>query len=326
MLMKDFITTKRDIENAIRSLYQMIMAVDGQTHECRVIDHNRELQNISTDVSSFDEFCDKLYINIHPEDREGFRAFTDPDCFPKELKSNVFTSFECRIRQKNSQYYWSEIIFCNATKEDSSDGTDYLFLIRDVHRWKTKEIKAYAEQRFIINSLKNKYDELFEENMRDEQTGCYNRKGLKYYTNMVLDNARETGNYVFVCVADLNGLKHINDTYGHAAGDEAIAAVSSELLKAAPGGSKIIRTGGDEFLLIASLDKDCREPYEMSAKIDDGLMKYNKAHPNPFTIGASYGWILSPVKDDMVDLDDYIETADAKMYEMKVERDKYRRG
>lgn len=315
----------RIAENAIRSLYQMIMTVDEKTFECKVIDYNKELHNISEVVTSFDEFCDSLYVNIHPEDREGFDKFTDPNYFPVELADRVFTSYECRIRQANNQYYWSEIIFCNATEEDSTVGHEYLFLIQDIHEWKIKELQAEAEQRAVFKNLQDKYTELFEENMRDAQTGCYNRKGMKYYTDIVIDEARETGKYLFVCVADLNGLKHLNDTYGHAAGDEAIAAVSAELLKAAPTGSRIVRTGGDEFLLIAALDKDSKEPDEMNAKVDAGLEAYNKAHPNPFTIGASYGWVLLPYKDGMVDVDEYIEMADAKMYDMKVKRDKYRR-
>lgn len=313
------------VGNAIRSLYQMIMIVDQITYECHLIDYNKELRSISDEINFFDEFCDNLYVNIHPEDREGFRHFTDPDYFPKELTNKVYTSYECRIRQANGQYYWSEIIFCNATAEDSTSGHEYLFLIQDIHEWKTKELHEEAEQRLNFSELQDKYAELFEENMRDQQTGCYNRKGMKYYTDIVLREARENSKYAFVCVADLNGLKHLNDTYGHAAGDEAIAAVSAQLLKAAPEGSRIVRTGGDEFLLIAALDKDSREPYEMDEKIDEGLEEYNKAHPNPFTIGASYGWVLLPVKDEMDDLDEYIEMADAKMYEMKVQRDKYRR-
>lgn len=323
--MENIGTIGRIAENAIRSLYQMIMAVNEKNLECRVIDYNTELHNISEVVSSFDGFCNSLYINIHPEDREGFNKFTNPNYFPVELADKVFTSYECRIRHANNQYYWSEIIFCNATEEDSTVGHEYLFLIRDIHEWKVKELQEEAEQRALLKKLQDKYSELFEENMKDAQTGCYNRKGMKYYTDIVLDEARETGKYLFVCVADLNGLKHLNDTYGHAAGDEAIAAVSAELLKAAPAGSKIVRTGGDEFLLIAALDNGSKEPDAMNAKIDAGLEAYNKAHPNPFIIGASYGWVLLPFKEGMVDVDEYIEMADAKMYEMKVQRDEYRR-
>ena len=325
MITRNAETVKTMVANAVRSLYQMIMVVNDQTFECHVIDYNRELRNISEDIFSFDVFCDDLYVNIHPEDREGFESFTNPNYFPGELTNKISTSYECRIRHTNNQYYWSEITFCNATEEDSTGGHDFLFLIQDIHEWKIKELQEESEQRAILNDLQDKYVSLFEENMKDEQTGCYNRKGMKYYIDMVLTDARKTGKYLFVCVADLNGLKHLNDTYGHAAGDEAIAAVSAELLKAAPTGSRIVRTGGDEFLLMAALDKDSKEPDEMNDKIDLGLEAYNKAHPNPFTIGASFGWVLLPVKEGMVDLDEYTEMADAKMYEMKVQRDKYRR-
>ena len=316
---------RQTVDTAIKSLYQMIMTVDSNTRECFVTDYNQEIHSITEEIHLFDEFCEDLYRNIHPEDREGFKKFTDPAYLPEELKEKVFTSYACRIRHTNSQYCWSKIIFCHASVEDSTAGNKYLFLIQDIHNWKIKELQEEAEQRAVLKDLQDKYTALFEENMRDAQTGCYNRKGMKYYTDLILAEARANNKDLFVCVADLNGLKHLNDTYGHAAGDEAIAAVSAELLKAAPKGSKIVRTGGDEFLLIAALPSDSKEPEEMNKKIDDGLEAYNLAHPNPFTIGASYGWVLLPVKDGMVDLDEYIEMADAKMYEMKMQRDKHRR-
>ena len=323
--MKSIYEINRTVGTAIRSLYQLIMTVDTQTYECHVLDHNKELSNISSDIASFDIFCKELYKNIHPGDREGFRDFTDTGYFPKELRNKVYVSHDCRIRRVNSRYYWSRIIFCNATEEDRPGGHDYLFLLQDIHEWKTGELREEAEQRALLRELREKYIELFEENMRDEQTGCYNRKGMKYYTDVVLEDARKTGKELFVCVADLNGLKHLNDTYGHAAGDEAIAAVSSELLRSAPKGSRIVRTGGDEFLLLAALEKGSKEPEEMSDKLDKGLEEYNKAHPNPFVIGVSYGWVFLPLKEGMTDLDEYIEMADARMYEMKVQRDRYRR-
>lgn len=181
----------------------------------------------------------------------------------------------------------------------------------------------------VDNAIRSMYqmidDALFEENMKDQQTGCYNRKGLKYYSDMVIDEAKQTGKYLFVCVTDLNGLKHLTDTYGHAAGDEAIAAVSGEILKAAPQRSRIVRTGGDEFMIFAAIDKDSPEPGQFDDKVDRGLEEYNRSHDNPYTIGASFGWVLLPAKEDMTSLDEYVEMADAKMYEMRVARDKYRR-
>jgi diguanylate cyclase (GGDEF)-like protein len=313
------------VGNAVRSLYQMILVVNDETLECQVVDYNEEMRNISDDITSFDLFCQDLLENIHPESRDEFSDFTNPDLFPKALEDKVYTSIECMIRHSDEEYYWSRIIFCHATKEDSCKGHDYLFLLQNVDAIKKKHLKEDAEVRAALKSLQDRYDKLFEENMTDQQTRCYNRKGKDYYSDIIIDEAKRTGKYVFVCMADLNGLKHLNDTYGHEAGDEAIREISTELLKAAPKGTRIVRMGGDEFLLIAALDKDSKEPEQMKEKLEAGLKKYNETHNNPFEVGTSYGSVLLPVTDDMEDLDRYISLADEKMYEMKKARDKYRR-
>ncbi len=323
---------RESIDNSIRSLFQMIVAITDSTGECRIIDHNAELTNIDIENDSkarncsFSMLCSKLVKDIHPEDREAFCRFTDHDLYVESLQSRVHLSMECRLRHADKKYYWSEIIMCNSTTEDSTKGNDCLFMIRDIDERKTVELARETEERALLKSLQDRYDALFEENMTDQQTGCYNRKGLKYYSDIVIDDARNNDRDLFVCVTDLNGLKHLNDTYGHAAGDEAIAAVSTELKKAAPKGAKTVRIGGDEFLIFASVDKGSKEPYEFGDKVDSGLKAYNADRSNPYTVGASYGWVLMPAKKGMISLDEYIEMADAKMYAMRVERDKYRRA
>lgn len=110
------------------------------------------------------------------------------------------------------------------------------------------------------------------------------------------------------------------------AGDIAIAEVAKELLASAPHGSRIVRTGGDEFLIFAALDKDSTEPDHMGPKFDKAIGEYNAAHPEHlYEVGASYGWVLEPVANGMTNLDEYTRIADEKMYQMKKERDKYRR-
>ncbi len=96
-------------------------------------------------------------------------------------------------------------------------------------------------------------------------------------------------------------------------------------MKSAPEGSRIVRMGGDEFLMLAAIPADSPEPAEMGEKIDAGIDEYNNSHSNPYSVGVSYGWVSMPLKEDMTNLDEYIEIADAKMYEMKMKKDKYRR-
>ena len=318
----------RQIGSSIRSLFQMIVIVLYDTGTFTVIDHNSELESIMTGdgkTGIYEDLRQSLLVNIHPEDREGFSDFSDRESYVMCLKEHVYLSTECRIRHADGRYHWSEIIICNATAEDSTEGDDCLFMVRDIDERKCRELKREAEERAVLKSLQAQYDALFEENMTDQQTGCYNRKGLKYYSDIVIDDAMNNNRNLFVCVTDLNGLKYLNDTYGHAAGDEAISAVSAQLRAAAPDGAKAVRIGGDEFLIFAAVDKDSTEPDLFGEKVDSGLKAYNESHSNPYTIGASYGWVCLPAEDDMTGLDKYIEMADAKMYRMRIERDEHRR-
>ena len=118
------------IGNSIRSLFQMIAVITDSTGESRIIDHNKELSNVDigkhsgSDVCPFSVLCRSLLRNVHPEDREAFRRFTDRDLYVGSLKSHVHLSMECRIRHADRRYYWSEIIICNSTTEDSTEGND----------------------------------------------------------------------------------------------------------------------------------------------------------------------------------------------------------
>ncbi len=321
----------RSIDNSIRSLFQMIVVVNDSDGQCVIFDQNKELENILKNDAAgkegipFEKLRRDVIKNIHPADRDSFALFTEHDTYVGELKEHVHLSMECRLRHADSKYYWSEIIICNTTAVDSTEGNDSLFMVRDINARKINELNRETEEKAVLKNLQDRYDALFEENMTDQQTGCYNRKGLKHYTDIVIEDAAKHERNLFVCVADLNGLKHLNDTYGHAAGDEAIRVVSQELKNAAPSGSKVVRIGGDEFMIFASVDKTSSEPEEFGEKVDNGIRAYNEAHSQPYTVGTSYGWVLLPPKKGMRSLDEYIEMADAKMYEMRMERDKYRR-
>ena len=313
-----------EIIGAIRELYKLIIVVDEKTRECEFLDFDKEMINLPFQPNDFDDFCDELRRNIHPEDREDFFQFSDATYVRNVLDETPFISIECRLRLADSKYYWNEIVYCAVTC-DEVDGGQFLLLIRDINERKIRELTEIRDIMNIYTEVKEDYNELFEENMRDQQTGCYNRKGLKYYMDIAIKKASEKNLCMFVCVADMNGLKHINDTFGHNSGDIAIKVIADELTKNAPDNSYVVRTGGDEFLLFGAMDAESKAPEIMSKRIDQDLDKYNKEHDHPFDVGVSYGWVIEPYKEGMSDLDDYIAIADSKMYEMKKERDVYRR-
>lgn len=315
------------VENALKSLYQMIAVVNEADLYCHVIDLDDALAYmVSGEMMDFAGLCACIFRNLHPEDREAFDRYSDIEVIHRALSEKVFISCECRIRHKDFRYYWSELLICNTTREDSAEGRDYLFLIRDIHERKERELDETRELLSRLNSLKVSYDDLFMENMTDEQTGCYNRKGLRYSETRMLEEARTSGKEIFVCVLDLNGLKHMNDTYGHSAGDKAIKAVSDAVRSAAPAESALIRTGGDEFLILSVLEPGDESGGAFGPKFEAYLEDYNEAHDDPFTVSASYGICIKPVGEEANSLDGYIEEADGLMYRMKEKTDPHMRA
>ena len=317
---------KVSIGNAIRSLYQLIVLVEEGTLLCHAADCNEELDTLDiSNVKVYDDLFFTLYKNTHPEDRESIKLLSNIDDLHETLSEKVYISCECRIRHTDLSYYWSRITICNSKIEDSPTGHEYLILLEDIHTQKGALLTEHSELIKTISTLKEEYNKLFIENMTDAQTGCYNRKGLKYFETIALKDAVDNNKNIFVCVLDLNGLKYINDTFGHSAGDTAIATVSDALKKASPQGSSIIRTGGDEFLVFCPLAADSTALDSFEKTLEEELGFYNDSHNNPFQVAASYGYVFLPPKENMETLDEYIETADEKMYKMKEERDPHKR-
>ncbi len=153
--------------------------------------------------------------------------------------------------------------------------------------------------------------------MRDALTGLYNRRGFaKAYRNLV-DN---TDGLVTVVLADLDGLKFINDNYGHGEGDVAISTVAAALRYGCPPSAVCVRFGGDE--LLAVIAGDCDEN-AIRSSIDSFIRARNEEYQKPYEISASIG-IYASQKTDELDFEELIKTSDKLMYAEKQAKKKLR--
>ena len=145
----------------------------------------------------------------------------------------------------------------------------------------------------------------------DALTGLYNRLAFLSKFEEVKDNPQLSGHPLTIIMADLNGLKKINDSYGHASGDKAIAAVASAIKAACPLGSLCVRFGGDEMLALILGDYDVNAFIsQMQHRLEEDSQKLG------FTVSASYGSHKALLSKDF-DLDKVISIADENMYKMK---------
>lgn len=150
-------------------------------------------------------------------------------------------------------------------------------------------------------------------------TKLYNRKGLGHMGKQLLRTAKAKEWDIFIFVADLNGLKYINDTCGHREGDKAIQVIAGQLSAAAPEDSIVARTGGDEFIIMTELETGSSASQEIEQRFVESMKQFNQNSNLPYRISASFGWECRNAKE-LENLDECISTADRRMYEMKTKR------
>lgn len=151
-------------------------------------------------------------------------------------------------------------------------------------------------------------EKLAETYKTDALTGLYNRMAAQTAFERIKDDPEKQGKKFNVIMCDLDGLKKINDTLGHAAGDTAIASVAHALKDSCPEESVCVRFGGDEMLAFVLGECDCDA---VIARIDERLVE--RSRETGIRISASCGY-YNAVFGSETDIDAVIRMADKEMY------------
>ncbi|MBO4373763.1 MAG: diguanylate cyclase [Lachnospiraceae bacterium] len=176
-----------------------------------------------------------------------------------------------------------------------------------------------------FNRFDNEKSQLKKELLTDPLTGFYNRKGMVYYSEKEYLEILNSKKKLFLCVADMNGLKYINDNFGHEQGDRAISELAKIIRLSLSDGDIAFRTGGDEFLIMGPRDTDENVILDYKVQIENLLSEHNKNLDLPYSIDMSYGPVVADLFGEEGELDRLIKLSDRKMYDMKKSRDRYKR-
>ncbi len=151
----------------------------------------------------------------------------------------------------------------------------------------------------------------------DSLTKLPNRALLDEHLALGLARARRSGASVALLYVDLDDFKAVNDSLGHAAGDELLRRIAVRLRGVVRSTDLLARQGGDEFLiLLTDLDTDPRAAAEAVAKqVEEALLEPFSIADAEFEIGSSIGISIYP--HDATDADTLMRHADAAMYEVK---------
>ena len=102
----------------------------------------------------------------------------------------------------------------------------------------------------VLGKMEERTEEVYKLAALDALTGLHNRRSGEQRLAEEISRAQRHGRPLTILLLDLNGLKQINDKYGHAAGDEVIRQFAARLIRAIRGSDLAVRLGGDEFLVL----------------------------------------------------------------------------
>lgn len=171
---------------------------------------------------------------------------------------------------------------------------------------------------FVFLMLQNKLLEREKKNAElwmqksntDELSGFYNRHAYEEdLTSFGIEKMRD--NFVYVSI-DINGLKLVNDTLGHEAGDELILGASECLKQCFGAYGKLYRTGGDEFVALIYADDDQLE--EIKKDVDEVFDHWSGEFSDDLAISCGY---VSKKESEYLTIRQMASLADKRMYEAK---------
>ena len=153
----------------------------------------------------------------------------------------------------------------------------------------------------------------------DFLTGIYNRQYFVEYLQKKMNDLKQSGEYSYILLIDLDYFKTVNDSLGHDIGDHLLQEVVARIKKNLPENTMLSRLGGDEFIITGDNfkdKKDCKaRALLISEKLLDALKETYIINQHHLYISASIG--VSLLTSNGHTSVDFIKEADIAMYEVK---------
>ncbi len=270
--------------------------------------------DIVTDEMVWSERCNILYgipprakmtrrkfLNaIHPEDRDRIVK-----AGRQALEQKTDYDVEMRVRWPDDTTHWI------ASKGRCMYNGEGQAVRMSGMAWDITLRKRYEEE---IRTLSN----------TDELTGLYNRRGFLTLAEQELKRAERTKKGMLFVYADLDGMKTINDTFGHQSGDEALVEAARLLREVFRESDIIARIGGDEFALLVAETPTAYADL-VKTRLQRRISAHNASANRPYALSLSVG-IAHYDPQRPVPLNKLISRADLAMYAGKRRRKMVRKG
>lgn len=177
-----------------------------------------------------------------------------------------------------------------------------------------------------IRTLTRTNDALSKLSVIDEFTGLFNRRALYTTGRTMYEQTVQSGEPCSFIFLDMDGLKKINDTFGHKEGDVAILSLSKILKRCFRENDLVVRYGGDEFVVLMSNIHEAALQGTFQ-RIAEQITAFNAHGAHPWTLSVSWGFVfVEPSPDEARTFESIIEESDAKLYEVKRKKKEAAKG
>lgn len=320
LIATDDSTMKEDGKMLRRPVLDVVFTEDNDEIVFNRIENAIRLAN-STSFDDFSIMLKALPSLIYIKDNKGRYAFSSQD-WHHQLEGSIVrgkTDLEIRKDKQNARFAMEadfEVIKTGrgksyVIKEDDDEGIDYLKVIKEPLKDNKGDVYGIIA---IVNNVTDEEilrQQLREKSITDQLTGLYNRM---YFEELTHWQGDELEFPLTIISADCDGLKCINDEFGHSAGDKYICFARDALKEALPDESYIFRMGGDEFLaVIPNTDE------EQAEVIVNAVNEIAKKYKNKdFALELSVG--SATIKNPKISIETAVRMSDKEMYRIKRER------
>jgi diguanylate cyclase (GGDEF)-like protein len=182
---------------------------------------------------------------------------------------------------------------------------------------RTAELRRTNETlRDEIIERKRLEEKLHTASITDELTGILNRRGFLMFAEKQFEIAKRNKRAFSILYLDLNGLKKINDEFGHKEGDEALVDISNVLKRTFRTSDIIARIGGDEFTVLITEPLSSTIEKTTAEHIRDNLRLHNEKTKKGYELSVSMG-VVHYDPEEQCSVEKLLARADELMYEHK---------
>ena len=255
----------------------------------------------------------KRMIGKKPEDlyrKKCFEALHQrSSCCPDCVVEKTFLTSEPQMRERQTRRAGETETWIESHTYPIFDQNKYVSHVIEHSRNITDRKRAEEEKNQLIRTLNHL-------SSADSLTGLLNRRALTETLHHEVDRSQRYGNGLSLMLCDIDGLKLINDSYGHTAGDWAIQAVAASLMRSLRKTDIVGRYGGDEFMVIlpeTSLDG----AQTIAEKIRAAIREIRMDYPGSERIGLSLSIGIADRCAAADDVDTLVRLADTALYSSK---------